>query len=616
MRANGNETLKSVFHEKVEELFSDEKFVASEAWYIDTKNELDVFKAWYEAQNFKPTDVNAAIVATTLEYSEFEEFARKGLSYVLKTNAPNEPNPISENNLISGWSALFGGVLSELVNGSQDTTSLEILVSQALFSKLDINPFLNGIPDIKKAIESFVTSKKSELDQKVGDLGEAVNSGALALNEDVSALVKDQEAKIAELTSEYSKLQEATGELMTRYNDLVAEKESWSEPSPEQTALKEELDKKEIEVTGLKEVIAEKQAELESLKNELENNSASGEVPEEVTHEIEALNEALKNLQSEIETKDIKIAELQESINTGEEEVQELRRKAAEFDKVPGTFDEAEKLQERVKELEELETKLNSEKEELEAKLTSEKEELVSKLTSEKEELEAKLNSLQETSSNSEELKKNNQELQEKISQITKELEEVKNAAVSSEEIDTLTQERDDAIKALEEAKIELAGVEGMKDEKDSLQKENEVLKQQLEQVKKDVVNKDELLSKVDGDHNTNELLDKISKQSKKLADCQAIISEMKSNEKSPARKNGINIVSTLFGQSEDDSLKKEIEILKGELEVKNNQIAELTSGNDIVSSLEAENSDLKDKLAESQAKIKELTEKIGQVEI
>ena len=64
MKFNGNEKLKGIFGEKVEAYFSAEKYQNSDIWFIDDVDDLNLFNAWFGAQEFKISDVinNVAVV--------------------------------------------------------------------------------------------------------------------------------------------------------------------------------------------------------------------------------------------------------------------------------------------------------------------------------------------------------------------------------------------------------------------------------------------------------------------------------------------------------------------------------------------------------------------------
>lgn len=627
MKINGDEKLSSVFQGKVEGLFGDTRFAAADVWYISEVDTLNLFYSWYNAQGFTPKNVNDVIVVTNMDYSDFNSQVREGLTYVLKIDAEDQPEPISMSNLLNGWSMLYAPILNEIVAGSDNSKNIEILVNQSIFSILDINNFLTNIPGVRDAIISFVSSQKTELEQKVEDLNEAVSAGALTLNEDVTSMLQEKDGQIAELS-------EKIGQLEQIATNLIGEKETL------EAKLSEGSDSEalQVEVEELKKSLAEKEQELVDIQQKLASTSEqTGEVEEiraSLTVKEEELNavksslaekeQELQELKTSLEEKDAKISEMESSDNSAE--VAQLETKVRDLEVIRDSLtEEKEELKKAQADLESECNLLKTTKEDL-AKHNAEVQRINDDLTAKLQEME---NS--EGAQNEEQLQELQSLRDEKVSLENKLKATEEKAQALEATKDKLTEERDNLVNTLksENEDLEKANTDlstKVKEIQEELEKakaesgsseEAEMLKQEIEKLKQQISSKDELLSKVDGDHNTNELLNKISKQSKKLADCQAIISEMKDTDKSKSRMQGINIVSTVFGKEEDAaSLKREIEKLTSELESKNLKIQELTAGNDVTEVLEAENTELKAQLTAANERIAELTAKIGEVEI
>lgn len=648
MKINGSNKLAEIFGERVQELFNDERFAAADVWYIDDVDTLNEFYAWFGVQDFKPSDFNNLVIVTTMEYLDFETQVRKGLGYVLKVNAGGQPDPISMQNLQSGWNAMYAPVLKEISNGSDNSKLLEMVITQTLFGILDLKIYLSLIPEVKESVLSFMASKKTELEQKVSDLDEAVNSGALALNENVSGLLAEKDEQLSQLTKQMEMYKQAAEGLMELKQDWETEKEEMekklqgSENSEELEQLRNEVAIKEQQLSEANEQVAAKDAEITRLQESM---------PEDNSGAVESLNEELTAKERELEEEKAKVAGIQDDmqalnsqIDSLKIELENAKNELVVKEQEMQDSNNSEQVAELEKVIQEKDNELAAKSSELESK-TTELESKVSELESKTTELEAKSSELQEKEARIQELEKAEDnsgeisELQNRIAELEQtkaSLEEQKTAWET--EVDslqkmleqensattTLEQERDalEQEKANLEAKVKELESNGsnsveLAEEKSKLEQENSILQQKLDNALRDVSNKDELLSKVDGDRNTNELINKIEAQSKKLADCQAIISEMKDSESKRSNGLGLNIVSTVFGEKEDtESLRKEIQRLTSEIAAKDTQLKELTDGNDVSSTLRNENEDLRSKLAEANAKIEELTSKIGEVEI
>lgn len=616
MKINGDEKLSNVFQGKVESLFGDTRFAAADVWYISEVDTLNLFYSWYNAQGFTPKNVNDVIVVTNMDYSDFNSQVREGLTYVLKINAEDQPEPISMSNLLNGWSMLYAPILNEIVAGSDNSKNIEILVNQSIFSILDINNFLTNIPGVRDAIISFVSSQKTELEQKVEDLNEAVSAGALTLNEDVTSMLQEKDGQIAELSEKIGQLEQIAANLIGEKETLEAKLSEGSNSEALQ-----------VEVEELKKSLAEKEQELADIQQNLASTSEQAGETEAIKASLAAKEEELNGVKTSLEEKEQELQELKSSLEERDAKISEMESN--------DNSEEVSQLETKVKDLEIIRDSLQEEKEELkkaQAELESEcnllkrtKEDLANhnaEVQRVNDDLTAKLQEMEnsEEAHNEEKLQELQSLRDEKVSLEAKLKETEEKAQLLAKTHEELVEEKEDLEKTNTDLSTKVKEIqealEKAKEEAGSSE-ETEMLKQEIERLKQQISSKDELLSKVDGDHNTNELLNKISKQSKKLADCQAIISEMKDTDKSKSRMQGINIVSTVFGKEEDTaSLKKEIEKLTSELESKNIKIQELTAGNDVTEVLEAENTELKAQLTAANDRIAELTAKIGEVEI
>lgn len=612
MRFNGDENLKNAFGSAVEELFSDNRFSAAEVWFIDSIDTMNLFYSTFSSMELSVSEtINSVIIVTTMNYEDFSEQAKQGLTYVLKVNSEEQVDPVSRDNLMVGWKALYTPVVGEIMNGSENDKNLEILINQAIFSILDdVNMFLLNIPQVKNSVVSFIGSKKTELGQKVSDLNEAISqSEILGLNEDVSALMEEKNNAISELTAVIETYKNTETELMESNKNLESEKEQLNYDLESKLQEIENLNSQieelrnagdySEEVENLKNLIIEKDALIEDITSKVKEQeeainslgsefTASKEKLKKLESELDA-NGDIDNLRNDLENKQNQLVNLTSALEEKDEEISQRDNTIREFEEeVEKQHNLLAESQSTIKEQEEKIKELMSKGDNSEA--ISELETSLEELKKQKDALEEEKTSLEnEKASLVEQLKSavDNSEFEEKLSILTKE-------------------------------KVELEEkIKELQTNSDSLTAEKSELEEKLDHAVKALGNKDELLSKVEGDKNTTELLDKIETQTSKLAEYKAIISEMR--EQHTPKKNGlqINTVKTLFGKDIDsESLKTELNKLKNELAEKDLKIQELMNGSDVNTELAKENTELKDKLREAEERLAELSSKISETEL